>query len=996
MKAVALEILLFTIPQALRAGAVVSSELRTLMKERDAVVQMQTRDEKIGRSYEFKNGKIKSRKGVRADADVRILFKDAATAVHLLTPPIDRGEAVHAAKNFAIIQVGPDHLVQWFHGMINALTRIGVEYGTPMPDGSRRFVHNGNGGPTFVYVKDGKILRITPIELDDKDAPSWTMTARGKEFTPERRVVPNPHALSLKSTLYSKDRILYPMKRVDFDPNGERNPQNRGKSGYERISWDEALDIVAGEIQRQKRKYGPGAIALYFGSHHQWGNVGYYLSALLRFGNLIGFTRIHPNPDSWEGWYWGATHHYGSSLRVGIPSFCSTVEDCLKEAEMIVFWSSDPESTYGYAAGFEGTQRRFWAKELGIEFVHIDPNLNPTAQLFGGRWVPIKPGTDSALAQAIMHVWITENLYDADYVEKRTTGFDEWRDYILGVSDGVAKTPEWQEEETGVPAHVARALARKWGNKKTYLSAGGFGAGLGGAARGANGSQWARNMVLMMAMQGLGKPGVNFGNLQLGTPVDHNFYFPGYADGGISGELVYTASAVNNYLRMPHVLSMNPVKQMIPRLKLAEAIIEGEASGYMWDGQSMEAQFTPFTYPTPGYSPIHMIYRYGSSTFGTIANSGRMIDAYRHESIDFVVNQSIWREGETEFADVILPACTSFERWDISEWGNSGGYIHHNTDQMNHRIVMLQNKCIEPLGESKSDYQIFFEILSRLNLGVVFSEACDELEWCRRTFDSSDLPRYVSWKDFAKKGYFVLPPVPEECRDPVAYRWFAEDRPKDLPEPIPLPSQFSEKFLHGLETQSGKIEFLPETLKRGDPDNEERPVLNRYTPAWEGAQTTELADKYPLLMLSTHSRYSFHTSNDGKDSTTNDIADHRVLIDGYYYWVVKVNADDAERRGIKHHSIIRIFNDRGSVLCAADVTSLMAPGAIKGYESAAVFDMIEHPVHGRIDRGGCLNLLTPKRHQVKNTSGMACNSCLVEIEPWTDLSAFASPRAAAE
>lgn len=113
----------------------------------------------------------------------------------------------------------------------------------------------------------------------------------------------------------------------------------------------------------------------------------YYLSALLRFGNLIGFTRIHPNPDSWEGWYWGATHHYGSSMRVGTPSFYSTVEDCLKEAEMIVFWSSDPETTNGYASGLEGTQRRFWAKELGIEFVHIDPNLNPTApQLYGGRW----------------------------------------------------------------------------------------------------------------------------------------------------------------------------------------------------------------------------------------------------------------------------------------------------------------------------------------------------------------------------------------------------------------------------------------------------------------------------------------------------------------------------------------------------------------------------------------------------------------------------------
>jgi anaerobic selenocysteine-containing dehydrogenase len=93
-----------------------------------------------------------------------------------------------------------------------------------------------------------------------------------------------------------------------------------------------------------------------------------------------------------------------NSLRVGIPGFYGTVEDCLKQAEMIVFWSSDPETTSGYASGLEGAQRRFWAKELGIEFVHIDPNLNPTAQVFGGRWIPIRPGTDAALALAIMHV----------------------------------------------------------------------------------------------------------------------------------------------------------------------------------------------------------------------------------------------------------------------------------------------------------------------------------------------------------------------------------------------------------------------------------------------------------------------------------------------------------------------------------------------------------------------------------------------------------------
>ena len=207
-------------------------------------------------------------------------------------------------------------------------------------------------------------------------------------------------------------------------------------------------------------------------SHHQWGNVGYYLSSLMRFANLIGFTRVAANPDSWEGWYWGAMHHYGSSMRVGVPAGYGGVEDCLKEAEMIVFWSCDPESTNGAYAGFEGTPRRLWAKELGIEFVHIDPHCNPTAQLLGGRWFPVRPQTDAALAQAIMYVWVTEGLYDQDYVATRTTGFDEWKAYLLGETDGIPKTPEWQEAETGIPASDVRALARKWGGRKVYLAIG--------------------------------------------------------------------------------------------------------------------------------------------------------------------------------------------------------------------------------------------------------------------------------------------------------------------------------------------------------------------------------------------------------------------------------------------------------------------------------------------------------------------------------------------
>lgn len=980
LKSTMLKTILFALGPIFNRTSSNSESFREDARKYDCVFQLKIKNNKIGRFYTLKDGKVTSKAGIHPNPDISLIFKNIDVALNVLRPDAKAAYKIHCAKNFLLTAEGKDPMVNWLTILLNRLTYEGLEYGKTMPDGTRRFTSITNGGALHVYVRDDKILRVTPIDFTDDDAPSLKIQARGQTFQPKRRGMIAPHAQSYKGTVYSENRLLYPMKRVDFDPDGERNPQNRGISGYERISWDEALDIVSKEINRQKREHGPGSIFIPNSDHHQWGNIGYYLSALTRFANQIGFTRMAINPDSWEGWYWGAVHHVGNTMRVGAMPSYGTLEDCLQEAEQIVFWSSDPESTNGGYGGTEGAQRRLWAKKLGIEFVHIDPHYNPTAQLLGGKWIPIKPTTDPALAIAIMYVWATEGLYDKEYVETRTTGFDEWRDYLLGVTDGIPKTPEWQEAETGVPARDVRALARSWGTKKTYLGLGALGTGFGGACRAATGVQWARCMILLMAMQGWGKPGINVGNLSSGAPHDFEFYFPGYAEGGISGDLVNTANAVNNYQRMPHIISMNPVKQLIPKQYVPEAILEGKAEGYAWDGVSQEVQFAPFKYPMKGYSPIRMIYRYGASIFSTAGMSGRFVEAYRHDSIECIVNQAVFFEGETKFADIILPACTNLERWDIGEWANAGGYGHHGQDIVNHRVMAIQHKCIEPLGESKSDYQIFREILERLGLGAVFTEGCSELDWCKRVFDSTDLPKHISWKEFLKKGYFVVPPEEESLRPPVSMRWFAEGRKKDVPEPFPMPSQYAEQFGYGLQTPSGKIEFVPTTLKRTQDENSERPPLNRYVPAWEGLHTKELVEKYPLQMISSHTRYSFHTFSDNT-SFTDQIKDHRVLIDGHYFWIMRISKLDADARGIKQHDLVKVHNDRGAVICAADIAATMGPGVVKGFQASAKFQLLN--IDGEtVDIGGCLNMLVSKRPQVKGTHSISPNSTLVQVEKY--------------
>ena len=286
------------------------------------------------------------------------------------------------------------------------------------------FVNCTSGGPIRVHVEDGKIVRVRPLVFDDDDAASWTLEVDGEEYTPARKACVAAFTLTERARVYSDERILYPMKRVDFDPNGERNPQNRGKSGYERISWDEALELVAGEMKRIRADYGPEAITSRASSHHNWGNLGYRSAAWARFFNLIGFTDIQDNPDSWEGWHWGATHAYGFWWRLGNPEHYDLLEDALRNTELIIHWGNDPDSTHGIYGGNESASWRLWLKQRGVKQIFIDPFFNYTAAAVGEKWISYRPGTGAAMALAIAWTWIQEGTYDKEYVAGRTLGFE--------------------------------------------------------------------------------------------------------------------------------------------------------------------------------------------------------------------------------------------------------------------------------------------------------------------------------------------------------------------------------------------------------------------------------------------------------------------------------------------------------------------------------------------------------------------------------------------
>jgi trimethylamine-N-oxide reductase (cytochrome c) len=291
-------------------------------------------------------------------------------------------------------------------------------------------------------------------------------------------------------------------------------------------------------------------------------------------------------------------------------------------------------------------------------------------------------------------------------------------------------------------------------------------------------------------------------------------------------------------------------------------------------------------------------------------------------------------------------------------------------------------KCIEPLGESMSDYDIFWEICKRIGVGGVFSEGKTTLDWVHQMFDASDLPKKISWEDFTKKGYYVVP-VDERAPSAPGFHWFAEDREQDTRGWISHLRPGDTLGLKGLQTQSGKIEFVSNSLKRFghyDTDDTERPLMPVYLPSWEGHRT-ERFKKYPLAVVSPHPRFSFHTQGDGKDAFMNDIKDHRMRVDGYDYWIFRMNPADAAARGIQDGDLIKASNERGEVIFAAQVTNRLPEGTCHCYESSAEYDPIGKPGESA-DRAGCINILTPGRFLSKYACGMATEHALVEVEKW--------------
>jgi trimethylamine-N-oxide reductase (cytochrome c) len=572
-------------------------------------------------------------------------------------------------------------------------------------------------------------------------------------------------------------------------------------------------------------------------------------------------------------------------------------------------------------------------KKVGkAKLVVIDPDYNDTMAKYGDTWIPIIPGTDSALAAAIAYVWISEGTYDKEFVATHTVGFDDeslpagappnssFKAYITGAMDGVAKTPEWAEKTCGVKARIIRALAREWASQPT------MGGIRGSAHRQTYGHEWARYIVALTAMQGYGKPGVNCH----GDPA-----LPS------AGNVFSSPSGFADLWKNPYPNSIGQFDNPLNRQIFTEAILNGTAT---WHGDELSADpemaFKTMTWPSPGYSVIRAWYCSGHSHFSARVDANKTAKAYMSPNLEFIVTTSPWWGGTCIYSDIILPLCTPLEQSDI----NSGG---RNV----HKFVVMNDGIVEPLGESKSDFECGLAIAKKLGWEDKYSEGLTKESMLKAAFNKTKVGDVMSYEEFKKVGYIYNPSkYTPAWKGEVAQRWFYNKKGEEITGPE-----------SGFATPSGKVEFFSQLIfkHRGVNDPIIHPVP-KYYPAFGGEKVdSQVAKTYPLRLLSSHIWFRMHGMYDQISLLREcyKVEDK----DGYQHEPATISWADAEARGIKDGDIIRIFNDRGAVLAGAKVTKGLLPGVVKLHQGCW-YDPAD-PSNPFLDKAGCCQALIHSKGQ---------------------------------
>jgi biotin/methionine sulfoxide reductase len=534
---------------------------------------------------------------------------------------------------------------------------------------------------------------------------------------------PSPLIGNVADAAHHPTRVARPAVRLGWLRDGPQPSTERGREPFVEVSWDEALDLVAGEIQRVRHHHGNEAI---FGGSYGWASAGRFhhaQSQLHRFLNHAGgYTRSVGNYSTGTSSV-VLPYIVGSELVTEMTSWSSIIE----HTELLVAFGGIPGKNVFVTPG--GITRHTSRGDLtaaarrGIEIVTVSPVRADLAPELPTTWLAIRPGSDAAFLLALAHTLIEEQLVDRCFVDRCCAGYPELEAYLLGRTDGVVKDAAWAAPVCELPAEEIRALARRMAASRTFITV------TWSLQRIEHGEQpvWAAIAVAALLGQ-MGLPGGGFGH--------------GYGSMGDVG-------APGGDLRPPTFLQgTNPVRTFIPVARIADLLLHpGEL--FAFDG---ERYFYPDT---------RLVYWAGGNPFHHHQDLNRLRAAFgRPDTI--VVHEPYWT-AMARHADIVLPSTTTLERDDIG-----GG--HRDT----HLIAM--HAAIPPYGEARDDYAIFGALADRLGCAESFREGRTSRQWLEHLYErwrTSATKRGFpepSFDDFWAAGGVELPPATRAVTPLAAFR----------------------------------------------------------------------------------------------------------------------------------------------------------------------------------------------------------------------------------
>ncbi len=600
--------------------------------------------------------------------------------------------------------------------------------------------------------------------------------------------------------VHAHNRITSPMIRKSWLEQGPDSRNDlRGRDEWVQVSWDKAIRLVGDQIRHLQQTAGPSSI--YAGSYG-WKSTGMLHNSralLSRLMNLAGGFLSYSGDYSTGAAQVIMSHVVGS---MEVYEQQTSWPNVIEHSELVILWGCNPLTTLKNSwnvpdhvglAGFEALAAK------GTRVICIDPIRSPSARKLKAEWLAPAAYTDAAMILGLAHTLLTEKLHDEAFLQRYTVGFDKFRAYLLGESDGTVKSAEWASAICGIDAERLRELARTLVRQRTMIMAG------WGIQRQHHGEQPHWLLVTLAAMTGqIGLPGGGFGfsyhYSSGGSPT---------ARGGILSGISAGAAPANS-------------PAPIPVARIADCLAN--------PGKTIDFNGKQVTYPD-----VKMVYVAGGNPFHHHQDTNNLLKAWRRPET-IVVHEPYWT-ATARHADIVLPCTTSYERNDLDMGGD-----------YSQLYVFPMHQCVPPQHQSRSDFAIFSALAAHLGVEQAFTEGRDEMLWLKAMYDNMKVQARNAgiplppFDMFWQSGNYIRFPIPEENRQWVRFADYRAD---------PL--------LNPLGTPSGKIEIFSQTVASMKyPDCAGLPGW-QPPKEWHGSP---LARKYPLSLNTAHSGHRLHSQLD--------------------------------------------------------------------------------------------------------------------------------------